>query len=156
MRERMRAGFALELLWYLPFRFDLQIFELFISFVILVLLALREKPIGLAIYALAWPLARLASDGSNDTSCGLLLLAAMALVPRNPAIGGSVGRRGFVQGLRRRLAGPPGTLARSPERQVFVLMNLVVWAPVYLLWGVTGFWDSLNAGMFYIALRIPW
>ena len=60
----------LALLWYLPFRADPRVVELAVSLLVLAVLALRGRPIGLAIYALALPLLLTASDGSNDTSGG--------------------------------------------------------------------------------------
>src|ERR687895_500515 len=61
--------------------------ELLASFVILGVLALRGRPLGLAVYALAPTLISTASDGSNDTSGGLFILVALVVAMRAPMAG---------------------------------------------------------------------
>ena len=77
----------LSLLWYFPFRSDPRWVEFAVSMLILAALAVRGRPLGLAVYALAPLLAWTASDGSNDTSAGLLLLLALLAVRRSGPIG---------------------------------------------------------------------
>jgi hypothetical protein len=78
----------LTLLWYLPFRDDPKRVELYVSVVVLLLLAARGGPLGLVLYALSPLLIALTADGSNDTSAGLFLLFAVIAIPRAPWLGG--------------------------------------------------------------------
>jgi hypothetical protein len=135
----------LALAWYLPFQGDPRLVETAVSFLVLLLLAARGRPLGLAIYALALPLLLTASDGSNDTSGGLLLLAALVVLPRNPLGGGAL--------LALAAAFKPYAAAWLVPLVVwepvaglmgFVVVSLIVWAPVYLVWGVPAFLDSLG------------
>jgi hypothetical protein len=65
------------LLWYLPVIGAPGRLELALSLVLVGVLALRGRPIGLAVYAVFAPLLVTATDGSNDTSAGVLILAAL-------------------------------------------------------------------------------
>src|SRR5215211_6352068 len=81
------------LLWYLPTWWDPVLIEVAVSGVLLAWLGIRAgrgRPLGLAIFALAPPLVLASVDGSNDTSAGLLILAAMAVATRRPAIGAGI------------------------------------------------------------------
>jgi len=135
----------LALGWYVPFQGDPRVVETAVSFLILLLLAVRGRPLGLAVYALALPLVLTASDGSNDTSGGLLLLAALVVLPRNPLGGAAL--------LALATAFKPYAAAWfiplvwwSPVAGLigFGAVSLIVWAPVYLVWGVPAFLDSLG------------
>jgi hypothetical protein len=53
-----------------------------------VLLAARGGALGLALYAFSPHWIQLTIDGSNDTSAGLFLLAAVTTIPRAPLAGG--------------------------------------------------------------------
>jgi len=135
----------LALLWYLPFRADPRVVEFAVSLLVLAVLALRGRPIGLAIYALALPLLLTAGDGSNDTSAGLLLLAALVVLPRSP-IGGA-GLLAIATAFKPYAAAwlvPLVVWAPAAGVVGFVVVSLIVWAPVYLLWGVPAFFDSLG------------
>jgi hypothetical protein len=125
----------LPLLWYLPTLEDPRQMEMAVATLILALLALRGHLLGLAIYACTPILIGLTSDGSNDTSAGLLLLGAMALLPRLPRAGA------LMLGLA--IAFKPHALAWVPP--------LVVWAgwPVILPL-------VLGAGLFWIPALIAW
>jgi hypothetical protein len=125
----------LPLLWYLPTLAEPRIMELAVAGLILALLTLRGHLLGLAVYACAPILIGLTSDGSNDTSAGLLLLGAMALLPRLPRAGA------LVLGLA--IAFKPHALAWVPP--------LVVWAgwPVILPLAV-------GAGLFWVPALIAW
>jgi hypothetical protein len=126
----------LTLLWYLPFPDPAQL-ELAISVLILGLLALRGRPLGLAIYATLPVLLLLASDGSNDHSAGLLILSGLVLLERLPRAGA------FVLGLA--VAFKPYALAWLPplvawggaaaSLPLFVGAGLF-WLPALLIWGV--------------------
>jgi len=70
------------LFWYQPFRHDPAMLEFLVSVGLLCYFGLRAangRPIGLAVMALAPPLVLAAMDGSNDTSAGLFILAAIAV-----------------------------------------------------------------------------
>jgi hypothetical protein len=77
----------LALLWYLPFRADPLIVELAVSSLVVILLGLRGRPLGLAIFAAAPVLYTTAGDGSNDNSAGLLLLIALLATRRSILVG---------------------------------------------------------------------
>ena len=133
----------LAIFWYLPFRDDPRALEFAVSLLILALLALRGRPVGLAIYALAAPLLLLASDGSNDTSAGLLLLIALVALPRSPLAGGvllavAAAFKPYA------VAWLPPLLAWAPLQGAlgFGLTSLVAWLPVWLVWGIPAFLDS--------------
>lgn len=124
----------LALLWYMPT--EPRIIEMSVSFLILGLLALRGRPMGLAIYATMPILVGLVSDGSNDTSAGLLLLAGLVVMDRLPRAGA------FVLGLA--VAFKPYALAWAPPMAVWLgastLLPLLVgagifWLPALLVWG---------------------
>lgn len=77
----------LALVWYLPVLDDPVRLELGISILVLVLLALRGRPLGLAVVAAAPVLFSAAGDGSNDNTAGLLLLVALLGARRNVLVG---------------------------------------------------------------------
>ena len=146
----------LALAWYVPFQGDPRIVETAVSCLILLLLAVRGRPLGLAVYALALPLILTASDGSNDTSGGLLLLAALVVLPRNPLGGAAL--LALATAFKPYAAAwliPLIWWAPVAGTIGFVAVSLVVWAPVYLVWGVPAFLDSLgrsqsiHAGPYY-------
>jgi hypothetical protein len=85
------ASFAygpLVLLWYLPALDDPGTMERLAAFLVLGVLALRGRPLGLAVYAVTPVLVVAATDGSNDTSAGLILLVALLTSLRWPVPGG--------------------------------------------------------------------
>jgi hypothetical protein len=125
----------LALLWYLAVA-EPWVMELVVSIVILVLLTLRGGPMGLAIYATMPILAGLASDGSNDTSAGLLLLVGLVLMERMPRTGA------FVLGLA--IAFKPYALAWLPPLFMWAGAGALVaalfgaaifWLPALIIWG---------------------
>ncbi|HXX61692.1 MAG TPA: hypothetical protein VEI48_10430 [Candidatus Sulfotelmatobacter sp.] len=135
----------LALAWYVPFQDDPRVVETAVSCLILVVLAVRGRPLGLAVYALALPLLLTASDGSNDNSGGLLLLAALVVLPRNPLGGGAL--LAVAAAFKPYAAAwliPLLVWAPVPGLVGFVVVSLVAWAPVYLVWGVPAFLDSLG------------
>lgn len=125
----------LGLLWYLPALPEPRAIEMAASFVVLGLLALRGRPLGLAIYACAPILLGLTSDGSNDTSAGLLLLGALVLIGRLPRAGA------FVLGLA--IAFKPHALAWVPP-----LLAWLGWPVVLPL--------LVGAGLFWIPALVAW
>ena len=80
----------LALLWYLPSLAHPGRMELLASVVVLGLLALRGRPLGLAIYAATPAFVVAAGDGSNDTTAGLLILIALLAAVRLPLLGAAL------------------------------------------------------------------
>lgn len=134
------ASFAygpLSLLWYLPFRSEPRRLEIVVSCLILAVLALRGRPLGLALYAVTPILVNTASDGSNDTSAGLLLLVALLAAQRSAVAGGVL--------LAAAIAFKPYAAAWVPPLLAFgglrALAGLaagtaMLWGPAVLAWGV--------------------
>jgi hypothetical protein len=128
-----------ELAWYWPFAalgIDLRWVELAGSCGLLVALAARGRPIGLAVAALAPLLAMVASDGSNDTSAGIVLLMALLLAKRGPIRGG-IGLAIAGAFKFHALAWAPGLilLGGLPALAALGLASLGIWAPALLLVG---------------------
>ncbi|MFN8623829.1 MAG: hypothetical protein U0869_24065 [Chloroflexota bacterium] len=76
------------LAWYAPAVDHIRTFELVVSCAMVVVLGLRGRIVGLAIYAVLAPLLVTSGDGSNDTSAGILLLLALLVAVRSPIWGG--------------------------------------------------------------------
>jgi hypothetical protein len=135
------------LLWYLPFRIDPAMLELLVSMALtgyFGIRAARGRPIGLAIFALAPPLVLASMDGSNDTSAGLFILAALAIGSRWPIAGASI--------LAIAVAFKPYAVAFLPgfilwaglaSLVAFVATSVVAWSPVLFNWGVESYLRSL-------------
>jgi hypothetical protein len=135
----------IAILWYLPARGLPVAMEMAASTVILVLLGIRGRPVGLAIFAFAPMLTVLATDGSNDTSAGLLLLGAILVLQRSRLWGGvalAIAAAFKVYAL----AWLPALLwfGRLPALIGFVLASLVVWLPAFLAWGPGAFLESFS------------
>jgi hypothetical protein len=135
----------MALFWYLPAIDDPRSLELFVSCAILALLAVRGRPVGLAIYATAPTLVLTASDGSNDTSAGFLILLALVVAARRPWAGAAI--------LALAVAFKPYAAAWAPALlvyggipafQAFLATSIVVWAPSLLSWGPTSYLKSLQ------------
>lgn len=131
------------LLWYLPLRADPEVIELGASILVAIVLALQGRLLGLAVYATAPVLVATAVDGSNDTSLGLLLLAAMMAALRWPAIGAALLATAAAFKLSA-LAFVPAFLAWGGMRVAgaFVATSLIFWAPVVARWGPASFLRS--------------
>jgi hypothetical protein len=133
------------LLLYLPVLGAAGRLELVSAILILSALALRGRLIGLAIYAMAPVLITTASDGSNDTTAGLILLVAFAIAAARPRLGALVLAIGV--GFKPYLAAwLPALLVWGgwPVVAVFGVVSLVIWAPVLVLWGPASFLTSLQ------------
>lgn len=134
----------LELLWYFPWH-DPGVIEFALSIALLVMLALRGRPVGLVTYALFQQLLLTASDGSNETSAGLLLLVALVIVPRSPFWGALLlaAASAFKPYA---LAWLPGLIVWSPVPALigFGIGAAVAWSPVLVLWGLPTFVATLG------------
>jgi hypothetical protein len=135
----------LALLWYAPVQTDGWRLELIMACVVLTFLALNGRLLGLAIYATAPTLIVTASDGSNDTSAGVLLLVAFIGARRHPVLGAVL--------LAAAIAFKPYAAAWAPAFVVWGgwtaiaslgLATAVLWSPVLLSWGIGSFVTSLD------------
>lgn len=136
------------LLWYLPAFRDPALIEFVVSIALTLYFGVRAangRPVGLAIFALAPPLVLAAVDGSNDTSAGLLILAALVVAAKRPAIGAVL--------LAVAVAFKPYAIAWLPPLVlwaglstaiVFALASLVAWSPVLIAWGPASYLRSLS------------
>jgi len=144
----------IPLLWYRitePARL-----ELLVSSVILALLALRGRPLGLAIYAAAPAFILSAADGSNDTSAGAFLLVALLVAARSPTAGGSM--------IALAAAFKPYAVAWLPPLLAFggiagplagfTLGTLATWGPAVLIWGPRSVLTSFQLSD--LAHRVPY
>jgi hypothetical protein len=133
------------LFWYTPAIDAPRQLELFVSCAILALMAVRGRPVGLAVYATAPTLVLTATDGSNDTSAGLLILIALVVAAKRPWLGAAA--------LAVAVAFKPYAAAWAPALLVyggwravaaFGLTSLAVWAPSALSWGLDSYFRSLQ------------
>lgn len=137
----------IALLWYLPAVQDPAMIEFLVSVGLTLYFGLRAangRPIGLAVFALAPPLVLAAMDGSNDTSAGLLILAALAVSAKRPAAGAillavAVAFKPYAIAWL-----PPLVLwAGLPTLLAFVGASVLAWAPVLFVWGPSSYLRSL-------------
>ena len=136
------------LLWYLPFFRDPAMIEFIISTALMLYFGVRAaagRPVGLVIFALAPPLVLATVDGSNDTSAGLMILAALVVAARRPAMGAVL--------LAVAVAFKPYAVAWLPPLVLwaglstlvaFAVASLVAWSPVLLAWGPSSYLRSLS------------
>jgi hypothetical protein len=135
----------LALLWYVPFGDRPRLAELLSSVAILTALAVRGRLLGLAVYATSPVLVSLTSDGSNDSSAGLLILVALVVAERRPALGAAL--LGLAAAFKPyALAWAPGLLwwGGTTAAAGFVAASLVAWSPVLLVWGPAAFLQSVQ------------
>lgn len=135
----------LALLWYLPST-DPRVVEMGVSLLILLVLGIRGRPLGLAVYATLAVLLVTASDGSNDTSAGLFLLVALLAAQRSAPAGGAL--------LGLAVAFKPYALAWLAPLLVFwgggsalvgfAAAMVATWGPVLLIWGPASVLTSLR------------
>lgn len=145
----------LALAWYLPLADMPRAIELVSSCLIVIVLAVQGRFIGLAAYATAPVLVATASDGSNDTSLGLLLLLTFALARPHPRWA-TVVLAGAVAFKLSAAAWVPAFLlwAGWEVFAVFGLASLVAWSPVLAVWGTDSFMASIReAGSLHQNLR---
>jgi hypothetical protein len=135
------------LLWYFPFRADPQMLELIVSIGLMAFFGYRAangRPIGLALFALAPPLVLAAMDGSNDTSAGLFILAAIVAGTKRPIAGAIL--------LAVAIAFKPYAVAFLPpfiawaglsSLVAFGVASVLAWSPVLFGWGIESYLRSL-------------
>jgi hypothetical protein len=135
----------LAILWYLPARALPEVMEMAAATIVLALLAIRGRPVGLAIFAFAPMLTVLATDGSNDTSAGLLLLGAILVLQRSRAWGGAALAVAAAFKIYA-LAWLPALLwfGGIPALAGFAIASLVVWLPAFMAWGQGAFLESFS------------
>jgi hypothetical protein len=146
----------LALLWYLPALDDPGMLELLAAGIVLVLLTLRGRPLGLAVYAVTPAFVVAAGDGSNDTTAGLLILVALLAAVRLPLLGAvllaaAVAFKPYALAWLPGLVGFAGLgplLAFLAASAVLWLPALVAWGPGNLLWSYREA-DALHARPYY-------
>ncbi len=136
----------MALLWYLPSVDSPGRLELLLTMVLLGVLAIRGRPLGLALYATLPALLVTATDGSNDTSAGVLLLVALLVAQRLPVLGAAL--------LAIAVAFKPYALAWllpllayggvPLPLLAFVVTSLVAWGWAVIAWGPGPILDSLR------------
>jgi hypothetical protein len=135
------------LLWYLPVVANPAFMELVVSIGLLAYFGVRAangRPVGLAIFALAPPLVLASMDGSNDTSAGLMILAALVVAAKRPVVGAGI--------LAIAVAFKPYAIAWLPPLAMwaglpalvaFGAVSIVAWSPVLFIWGPASYAKSL-------------
>ena len=127
----------LALLWYLPALDDPGMLELLAAGIVLVLLTLRGRPLGLAVYAVTPAFVVAAGDGSNDTTAGLLILVTLVVAVRAP-LAGAVLLAAAVAFKPYALAWLPGLLAYGglvTPLIGFVVASALLWLPTIVAYG---------------------
>jgi hypothetical protein len=136
----------LALLWYLPSLADPGRLELLLTMGLLGVFAIRGRPLGLALFATLPALLVTATDGSNDTSAGVLLLVALLAAQRVPVLGGAL--------LALAVSFKPYALAWllpllayggvPLPLLAFVVTSLICWGWAVVAWGAGPILDSLR------------
>jgi hypothetical protein len=124
------------LVWYLPFKPDLVQVEFAISIALLGALTISGRALGLAVYAVMPTLYFTASDGSNDTSAGFLILLALVILRRS-LVGGGFALAIAASFKLYAAAWLPALVmwAGLAGAAGFALGTAVIWIPAALLWG---------------------
>ncbi len=127
----------LALLWYLPSLDRPASLELLASLVVLGLLAVRGRPLGLAVYAVTPAFVVAATDGSNDTTAGLLILVALLAALRWPVAGAillalATAFKPYALAWLPGLIGYAGSIG---PLVAFLVASAVAWLPALVAWG---------------------
>jgi hypothetical protein len=147
----------LALVWYLPSLDDPRSLELVADGIVLVALAVRGHPLGLAIFATMPALIATVADGSNDHSAGLILLVALLAAVRWP-VGGAVLLAVATAFKPYALAWLPGLVGYAGAIGPllgFAAASIALWAVPTLTWGVEAMlWsfrraDAVHAQPYY-------
>ncbi len=136
----------MALLWYLPAIGSPGRLELGLSLALLGVLALRGRPLGLAIYATLPALLVTATDGSNDTSAGVLILLALLAAQRSPMTGGvllafAVAFKPYALAWLLPLLAYAGSLL---PLVAFAGASLLTWGWAAIAWGVSPILSSIG------------
>jgi hypothetical protein len=127
----------LALLWYLPSLDRPGELERQAALLVLGLLALRGRPLGLAVYAVTPAFVVAAGDGSNDTTAGLLILVALLASLRWPLLGAvllalATAFKPYALAWLPGLIGYAGSLG---PLAAFVAASAAAWLPALVAWG---------------------
>lgn len=127
----------LALLWYLPSLDRPGDLERLAGWLVLGLLALRGRPLGLAVYAVTPAFVVAAGDGSNDTTAGLLILVALLTALRWPLLGAvllalATAFKPYALAWLPGLIGYAGSLG---PLAAFLAASLAAWLPALVAWG---------------------
>jgi hypothetical protein len=136
----------IALAWYALAVDHIRTFELLVSCAMVVVLGIRGRILGLAIYAVLAPLLVTSGDGSNDTSAGVLLLVALLVALRSPVWGGFL--IALAAGFKPYAAAwLPPLLAYGGlvwPLVAFVAGSLVAWGAAALWWHAAPILDSFR------------
>jgi hypothetical protein len=136
------------LAWYLPSLANPRMLELLVSIGLTVLFGIRAaggRPLGLVIFAVAPPLVLASVDGSNDTSAGLLILAALVAAGRRPMLGAALLAVAVAFKPYAIAWAPPLVMwAGLPALAAFIGASIVAWSPVLFVWGPGSYLRSLQ------------
>lgn len=135
----------LAILVYLPFHKVTFLLELLTGFTVAAILAFQGRFIGLAVYAVAPIVVSVATDGSNDTTLGLFILAAFMFARRWPTGAGFMLASAVAFKLSA-LAFAPGFFAWAGLRAtaMFFAGSVITWAPVLSTWGIASYIESAS------------
>jgi hypothetical protein len=145
------------LLWYLPSLDDPAAMELLAALLVLGALAVRGRPLGLAVYAVTPAFVVAAGDGSNDTTAGVLILVALLVAVRSPIAGAVLlavaaafkpYALAWLFGLVAYAGAVAPLLAFLAASALLWLPALVAWGPESLLWSFRKA-DGLHAQPYY-------
>lgn len=133
------------LLWYLPAQGGAGRMETLLTMLLVVLLAIRGRPLGLCLYATLPPLLVTATDGSNDTSAGVLILMALLVAQRAPVAGGALlavaaAFKPYALAWLLPLLAYGGVVG---PLGAFLVASIVVWGWAVVAWGPRPIVDSL-------------
>ena len=134
------------LLWYLPVATEAGRLELLLTMGLLAVFALRGRPLGLALYATLPALLVTSTDGSNDTSAGVLLLVALLAAQRRPVLGAvflavAVAFKPYALAWLLPLLAYGGV---AWPLIAFVATSAVAWGWAVIAWGPAPILDSLR------------
>jgi hypothetical protein len=135
----------LAILLYIPFHHVEFVLELLSGLGVVAILAFQGRLIGLAVYAAAPIIVRAATDGSNDTTLGLLILLTFVTAKRWPL--GAAFLLACAAGFKiSALAFAPGFFLWAGLRAtlMFLAGSVMVWSPLPANWGISAFLDSLS------------
>lgn len=135
----------LAVLLYLPFHHVTWLLELLSGFAVAAILAVQGRLVGLAVYGMAPMVVSIATDGSNDTTLGFLILAAFMSARRWPLAAGFLLGSAAAFKLSA-LAFAPGFFVWAGVRAslMFVAGSIIAWAPVLSTWGIASYLDSAS------------